>query len=119
MSRHFGYLPQAQWAKERSLEVQEFHWNAMRRGPYYREGELRIPAYVYDPEISPRANEEWKRRRLKWHPLAREWRIAISADHAEEQVQKARRLFNRFWNIQSEQEWKPQEDQRSHGEATA
>ncbi len=110
MTHRYGYGDYAQRAKERSMEVQEFHWNAMRRGPYYREGELRIPAYVYDPEISPRANEEWKRRHLRWNRDAKEWRIAIRAEKAEEQVRKARRIFNRFWNIEREQDWESAEE---------
>ncbi len=72
----------------------------MKRGPYYRDGELRIPAYVYDPEISPRANEDWKGRGFRWHAEAKEWRRAIPAADADEQVLKARRAFTHYWPIE-------------------
>ncbi len=79
---------------------------SMHRGPYYdaSTGTLRVPSYLYSENTTPRANVEWKRRGLRYDGERQEWFIAVPAERAEDQVRKARAVFDQIWGFKREEE---------------
>lgn len=99
--------PEAQKAKAEAAiryREQKARVEKMRRGPYYdaERGELRIPSYFYNPTITPRANAEWKRRKMFFDPDAREWAYPVDPSFAADQVTKARVVYDRVWRVSRE-----------------
>lgn len=77
---------------------------AMMAGPFYDAATqtLRIPSYLYSemPVCSGAAAAEWKRRGLKWDAPRQEWYIRIAPRIADEQVAKARQVFDAMFYIE-------------------
>lgn len=89
------------FCEQMRAEQDAANWERMKQGPRFdaSTGELVIPAHYYDTLKTPRAAHEWRARQFDYNKARHEWRRAIPATHAQEQVQKARAVFAAIWGI--------------------